>query len=426
MQYAYDHLAPRTAMGREGVFFVSSLDAVIGRENGDEQMVERSRIPAVEKSLAKFLVEHRGRVKLLQPASQLSQGLKSALYETIPSRRKMLDASLEDLEARVQEALPKLEEAEKRRQKTLEILERGRIRLRDAVRDAAASHLRAVAADVPQWATELALERISVFKFWALEEQVQGVAKEVLGGVEQKIEEATARWQDRRLKPLIADHLADFGTDAHEALDAFLLDVESIRRSLRGESASNVLSDARVGKVERWLAGVGGFVLGGAGSAIEGVAMGYNGMLRSLLPSILITVAGVMVLHLNPITIIPALIATGIFRSWRKGDALTSKAKVEIGNGIRVAIIESVPEHSRRIAEQCYEQSAPQLKTLGEAMSREIDTVRETVDSVLEVKRCGAQRIAAEREQIASQEKCLQGIETQVSEFVHGLAGGRT
>lgn len=422
MQYAYDHLAPRTALGKEGVYFVSALDAVIGREEKDAGMIERSKIPLVERALADFLVEHRGRVKLLQPAYQLAQGLKSALFETIPQRRKMLDSNMEELEVRVREAVPQLEDAEQRKRKKLESLERSRSRLRDAVRDAAANHLRAVADSVPEWASSLDLEsKISVMQFWRIEDQVTTLADEVVTRVQPMIEAATRVWQEERLAPLVSDHLTDFQADAKEALQDFLLDMESIRSKLTGDSTDEILPEARVGAVERLLAGVGGFFLGGAGSAIEGATMGYQGMLRSLVPSILVVVGAVMILHLNPITIIPALIATGIYRSLRKGSALTSRAKSEIGKGLREAIIAAIPDQSREIADKVHERTEGVLAAIASSMDRELDTVRQQVNSILEVKRAGAEKIAFEKNHASQVETKLKQVENAVSDFIKEL-----
>ncbi len=421
-QYAYEHLAPRTSLGREGVFFVSALDAVIGREENDPALIERSRIPVVERALADFLVEHRGRIKLLQPSYQLIQGLKTALFETIPNRRRMLETSLGELEERVREARPQLEEAERRKRRTLESLERSRVRLRDAVRDAAANHLRSVADEVPEWALSTDIDsRISVFRFWAVEEQIRGVAEEVIAKVNPQIEQRTLRWQEDRLRPMIADHLADFQSDAAEAMKDFLVDMDGIRKRLTGDAASDVLPETRVGAVERVLAGVGGFFLGGAGSAIEGATMGYQGMLRSLLPSIAVVVGAVAILHLNPITIIPALIATSVFRSFRAGDALTAKAKGEIGKGLKAKIIESIPEQSRTIADKVDGITEPMIAAIEASMNLELETVRQQVESVLEVQRSGAAEIGKEQRQIAEIEEGLRSIEHRASEFVREL-----
>ena len=418
-QYAYEHLAPRTALGREGVFFVSALDAVIGREEQDSQLVEKSKIPVVERALAEFLVNHRGRVKLLQPANQLLRGLKAALYETIPDRRKMLDANIAELESRVRSALPRLEEANRRKRASVELLERCRIRMRDAVRDAAANHLRSLADQAPQWASEVNLDsKINVFKVWAVEKQVQAVAEEVVRGVGPMMEDATARWQEQRLRPLVADQLADFSTEAEATVSEFLVDMDGIRNELSGDTSAAHLPEAKVGATERVLASVGGLILGGAGSAIEGAAMGYQGMLRSLVPQILVAVGAIVVLHLNPITVIPALIATGLFRTFRQGDALTAKAKVEVGRGMASNIIDKIPEQSQAIAAAIYDQTEGLVASISAGMDREIDTIRKQVDSVMEVKRAGAEQVAAERSHIADVEHRLQGLDSAAQQFV--------
>lgn len=417
-QYAYEHLAPRTSLGREGVFFVSSLDAVIGREENNPELVERSKVPMVERALASFLVDQRGRVKLLQPANQLLQGVKAALYETIPNRRQMLDASLAELEARYDEALPKLEEASRRKRAAVELLERCRVRLRDAVRDAAANHLRTLADRAPEWAAAVSLEnKINVWKMWAIQQQVEALAQEVVRDVTPLMEEATAKWQQERLQPIVLDQLTDFRAEAEATVSEFMIDIEGIRTKL-GDGSKTQLQEANIGATERVLASVGGLFLGGAGSAIEGATMGYQGMLRSIVPAILMTVGAIVVLHLNPITIIPALLATGVLRTFYRGSLLTDKAKVEVGRSLASIIINNIPAQSQEIASSIYDQTEPLVRSISDCMDREIDTIRQQVDAVLALKKSGEESVETERSQVANVERRLQSIDAVAQQFI--------
>jgi GTPase SAR1 family protein len=417
-QYAYEQLAGRTAFGREGVFFVSALDAVIGREEGRPELLTRSGMPHLEKSLADFLVKERGRIKLLQPSRQLAQGVKTALFETIPDQRRMLASNLEQLESRYNEALPKLKEATRRRNSVVDSLERCRMRLRDAVRDAATNHLREVSDQLPMWASNVSVAKsVSVFKVWAIEAQVEAVAKEVVNGVAPMVEEATYRWQEERLKPLIQHHLADFDAEAHAAVADFMIDMEEIRAQLSGAARGNILPEARVSAVERVLSTAGGLFLGGPGMALEGATMGYQAMLRSLIPNIMV-IAAILFLHLNPITILPTILALGVFRAFRQGDALADKVKKQVGAELANHIVAQIPNQSAKIAEESFRQTEGLVTAVSAGLDREIDTVKEQVEAVLEVKRAGAQQVAEHESRLRAAEQQLQRVDSKLNDFI--------
>jgi GTPase SAR1 family protein len=417
-QYAYDQLAGRTAFGREGIFFVSALDAVDGRERNLPELVTRSGIPQLEKSLADFLVKDRGRIKLLQPSRQLAQGVKQALFETIPEKRRMLAADLAQLQQRYNEALPKLKEADRRRNTVVAGLERCRIRMRDAVRDSAINHLRQVADQVPLWAAKVKVEKsVSVFKVWAIEKQVEAVAQEVVAAVAPFVEAATQQWQSQQLKPLVQHHLSDFDAEAQAAVSEFMVDIEEIRSQLSGVARGNILPEARLSAVERVLSTAGGLFLGGPGMALEGATMGYQAMLRSLIPNILVVTA-IFFLQWNPITIVPALLALGVFRAFRQGDAISEKVKVQVGVELAKQIVANIPSQASKIADETFRQTEGLVTAVSVGLDREIATIRQQVEAVLAVKRAGSQQVAADESRLRNAERELQSVDSRLSEFI--------
>lgn len=426
ISYSYEQLAPRTAMSREGVFFVSALDAVIGREEGKPELVQKSNIPAVETSLARFLVHERGRIKLLQPARLLAQGLKTALFEIIPNQRKMLEGNIADLERRYANAQPQLAEADSRRQSIVSRLERSRIRLRDAVRDSSSLHLRDVASNIPMWASQLEVEsRISVLKFYDMEGQLKNLAEEVVRGVSPQVEAATTAWRERQLQPMIVDMLEEIGEAANESVRDFMFNLDHIRADLAQMNASPKLAESGISPLERVLSGAGGLILGGAGSAIEGVTMGYQGLIRGLIPQMLIAITGILILHLNPLMIVGTMIAAGFFRAFRQGDALTGKAKSEVGKQLSQTLLDSIPQQANEIAHAVYEQTEPMVEQIDSGLSREIQSIREQMATVLATKQAGVEQVNRQLETLKAAESTLQQIDSEVSDFILRLADSR-
>ena len=133
VNHAYEQLASRTTFGKEGVFFISAIDAVMGREENDEAALKRSGIIPLEKALSNFLLNERGRIKLRQPCQQLNTAVKSALKESIPSQRSMLESDIADFQKRYDKAQPQLKKATKNRDLVVRQLEKVTNRMWSAV-----------------------------------------------------------------------------------------------------------------------------------------------------------------------------------------------------------------------------------------------------------------------------------------------------
>lgn len=422
VNYAYEQLAHRTEFGREGIFFVSALDAVIGREENNPALIDKSSLPRLESRLAEFLVYDRGRIKLLQPARQLNSALKVALRETIPQQKRMLDSSRAELQQRYDAARPKLDEAVNQKLAAIRQLERAAARMKDAVAQAASLHLLGVADQLPVWAAQAENERqVNMLKVFSLDDQLKAVAAEIVACLTTRMEQETANWQETQLRPIMANQLAEFVEVAESRVEQFLEALEGIRFELTGIEQADFLGGQRVGATERILSGLGGLVIGGAGAAIEGATGGYEGMLRSLIPQVALAAGAIWVLHLNPITVVPALIGLGVFRSLRKGDALTDKVKQEVGLQMARMLASNLPQIAGQMADVLKTQADAQIEAIGEHLDREIDSIRQQVESVLRAKEAGDEDVSAQINRLNSVESQLQSIDARLDDFTLSL-----
>ena len=414
MSHAYEQLASRSVFGKEGVFFISAIDAVIGREENDEASLERSGIVPLEKAISRFLLDERGRIKLRQPIRQLNTAVRSALNESIPSQRSMLECDMADFQKRYDAAQPQLKKATKNRDHVVRQLEKVADRMWSMVNDAAQLHLRSLVEEIPFWAEQIDLDsKINALKLWSIEAQIESVKAELVQGVAAKAEESTSSWQANRLRPMVKDHLEDFAEVAETQIEDFMDDVRLIREQLTGIDR-DALGSETAGTAERVLSGLGGLVFGGAGSAIEGAVGGYDGMLRSLLPQIALAVGAVLVLHLNPVTVVPALIGLGIFRSFRKGDALTKKVKRHIGQEMSKLLAAGSAEICAKISDQVRSQTLEQIEKIQTALDREILTIREEVEGIYKAKKAGEAEIKNKLGRLAVIESNLRKIDEEL------------
>jgi GTPase SAR1 family protein len=109
--YGIAQLAPLTEKGAKRVFFISSLNALEGRLEEDQDLVERSGILPLEKDLQEFLINDKGRVKLIRPGMELRRSIQEA-RRIIPERKTLLRTDVKTLEERYIEAQKPLKQLE--------------------------------------------------------------------------------------------------------------------------------------------------------------------------------------------------------------------------------------------------------------------------------------------------------------------------
>ena len=64
--YMLKTLSPLTDLGESGIFFVNSIAAIKGKMKHDEELIQRSNFPVVEKRMEEILVNERGRIKIVR------------------------------------------------------------------------------------------------------------------------------------------------------------------------------------------------------------------------------------------------------------------------------------------------------------------------------------------------------------------------
>lgn len=77
-QYALSQFAPLTKRGGERVFFISAINALDGRLENDQQLVEQSGVPQLEAALATLLSEDRTRLKIRRAVTSLKKVIREA------------------------------------------------------------------------------------------------------------------------------------------------------------------------------------------------------------------------------------------------------------------------------------------------------------------------------------------------------------
>ena len=249
-------LGDLTSFGTDGVYFISALDALDGRMENDPQLVERSGLLPLESHLTQFLINDRGRIKLLQPSRELIQLLNQAVMDVIPSKTAMLNENVSELERRYAEAKPQLENAEKKRLQIAEHINLVCRQIREDAKREFTAKLKDLAWKIPDWFEAYTPEnQIEFVSLKGLKKQSEQLIKELSSYATEKIEDEISKWMESEFKPFLEDRLTIMGENVSDKLRLLLNDLDCLKSNLSGIDACKAADD--VHPIERILAAAG-------------------------------------------------------------------------------------------------------------------------------------------------------------------------
>jgi hypothetical protein len=185
---------------------------------------------------------------------------------------------------------------------------------------------------------------------FTLREQIETLAREVVTALSARLEAAQADWQRDRLQPLLMQRLEAMNRDLDMPLAQFLEKIKDIRTNLSGLEATAEVDDARKGGLERVLAAAGGLVIAGPGAALAGATLGYQGMLRALVPNLVLMIGMIVLGFTNPLTIIAALFAAGALQVLFRGGAMAEQARQRVAENMARQLLDRAPELAEETA----------------------------------------------------------------------------
>jgi GTPase SAR1 family protein len=366
-------LSPRTRLGAERIFFINALGALDGKVENDNEALQKSGVPEFEVALQKFLTNERGRVKILRPAQELKNAINE-VRKTIPEQKSMLQTSVAELEKRFASAQEPLKILDEKRRSIVRKLELSIEDTKEQVSYKTKDFCRELVPKIKTIAQEYQLQTEIKLLFQDPRPSIEAAVKEITSYLESQLEKEFLNWQRSELEPLLAKRMEHIKSSLDSEATEFINKVDNLRLELAGVAISKVeVSKGDVGvrdvsAVERIFSAAGGFLIGGFGAAAIGATFGYQEMLKSLIPQLLIGFAGYFLLGLNPITLVPMLVA-----------ALIQGKMMESGLGNRIK-----EEVAKKFSEQLSTTTVDIVENVGNSVSAELSKVKNLVDKGLE------------------------------------------
>jgi GTPase SAR1 family protein len=425
-QYANSKLATRTRLGTERVFFINALGGLDGKIDNDPNALEQSGVPKLEVELQKFLTNEKGRIKILRPAQELKNSIRE-VRKSIPEQKNMLETDVSELEQRyaaVQEPLSLLESKRQNIVKKLEILIED---TKEQVNYKTKDFCRELAPKIKTAVQEYKLENEIKLLFTDPRPSIEAAVKEITGYLESQVELEFVNWQRSELEPLLAKRIEHMKSSLDREATEFIDRVDNLRLEVSGLSMSKLeVSKGDVGvkdvsALERILSAAGGFLVGGIGSATIGATFGYQEMLKSLIPQLAIALVGYIFLGINPITLVPMLVAAVVQGKLMEG-GLANKIKEEVSKKFSEQMSTTTVDISNNVTNGVSKELSKVKNLVDEGLGLEIQNIRQQVSNVLSEKQKGQSEVDKKIKQLEILARDVNTIDRELDDLIAEVA----
>lgn len=385
----YGQLTDWTEMGRDGIKFVDSKSALLGRVKGNLEDVEDSGIRDVEDELESFLVQQKGNAKLVTSLRAL-RTVNREVRRVIPNRIQMLDTSIEDLERRYAEAELPLRNLESKKQL---IVGRVNSEITDIARDtydAADGYFSELADKIGTWATEYEIE--GSVGFPPRKSTIEPVVREVIDHLKTCIECDIAEWNRTSLSPMIETRIELMQDTLESEAKEFVKSVDEVRVQI--SVGQDIVDDEIAANDEPSVFGrlvgvgyaavTGDFVTGGLGAVLGPKAM-LKTIICQVVAGVLLGILGL----LNPVAILIAAISATVAGSFLNLLSLKNGIKKTVAEKLADSINERRSEFARKVESEVKTKLKELSSALDAGLAAEISRVKGEVEKVLRERKQG-------------------------------------
>lgn len=401
------------------VFCLSALNALDGRLNHDDSLIEKSGMIPLEKRLTEFLTKEKGKAKLASPAKQVRQILsREALEVVIPRERKLLDSTLDDVKLRYERIKPKLALAVKEKEQKEAELSTKIERCSRKFERLAKKNVRELADSIPVWIDEFT--PATSLGFLPSKSKTEQVVTEISDYLTEKISDAQRDWQEEVLIPEIEEEAGMIFSAAEKDVSNIFREIDEINVELTGKeyTANNVPFWQRVAGV------AGGLVLGDVGLAFSG---GVNGIGKEFAKTAAIEFGAGLVLGLlglfNPFTLIATIVAVFIFNIGKGSSRALETLKTHISDEAVRGITENADQQAAELADGIKVKMESVADRIIDSVSKELDDIDKQVQAIIDEKQKGEKEVEARRKELAQCETKVHHLNGKLDTLIFTLVG---
>ena len=402
------------------IFCLSALQALDGKIDNDQELLEESGFMPFEKRLAEFLDKDKGKIKLAKPARELKHILANeALFKSIPSQRAQLNTNLQLLRARYEAIQPQLVQYESQKENLKRDLALKVERKENNIARAIATQFREIANLIPAWIEEF--EPKTDPGLFAKRRQLDKIADEITAYVSEKIKNVFNTWNQEVLIPLVEESANEIFESTDDMVKGILNGIDSLQDQISGTQKPQ---DTSSGWVRAF--GVAGMCCGFyAGASMLTGHFDFKEVAKSLAVQVGVS-SGLLLLGLaNPILGIAATAGVIWDAINRGGKVAVRRVKSDLTPVIRNSVYESAPEKASEIVAKIDKEFQQSISTAVKAIDMKIDDLKSQVAAVIEEKEKGQEYADRRLAMLDSSEKELQHICNELDTFVMSLVEGK-
>ena len=402
---------------KNDIYYISALQAVDAKIEGDDAKYINSGMKAFEDRLTVFLTKDKGRIKLVQPAKELNNILSTeALYKSIPRQRKELSLDLQKLEENYNKAKPQLDEL---KIKKSQLSEKLHLRIEQSgvhIRRALLSYFKELTNKIPAWVKEYQPKEGVGF---ASKAKIEKLSRDISAYVLDKVKKDSAAWTTDVLRPMIDEKATEIFEYGEEELNKLYISIDEVNAMLSGLSIN-----VQTAKGWERALGVATLCFGSA----SGAYMMVNGFhFKDIVKTIAIDLGvGTTLLILglaNPVIAIIA--AAGVV--WNAVSRGQSQAVQGAKDAVTRQICDAINSKASIQAEDMANNIMNELNKVADnalsGIDTEISDIQSRVDDILSTKKKGEAHVESKKKLIDACEVKIQEICGKLDALVFELAG---
>lgn len=413
-------LTEYTRFNEEGLSFVSALNALDGKIDNDNELLEKSGMPELEKKLAKFLTEDRGPAKLSQPANELKRIIDEDMIKfELPLRLNALNSSIDEIVARRDAAMPALEKLRtKREEMKNRIDELIDLSIPD-VEKSVLQFFEDLNTNIPQWIEEYEPVNSVSINPKKTNETINLLGEEIKKYALDRLGEEIDDWSESSFAVVVANKLENIKKSIDTSIESFYIELDKINIEFSGIDSYETTKNDVPAAQRIAAAGVGWLVSGLGGAALGGME-GFN---KDFAKGLAVQFAAGLGLYLftaiNPWAIALMLTMGGtVFSQFKQGDKITAKVKEKVAEEVCSKINESNHNSRGQIADKVKSEFHKFEDAVLDAIDYEITNSQNYINALVEEIQKGQAHIDSKKAEISAGIEQLRAISSEASNYI--------
>lgn len=350
--YCLDKLSKHTDLGKDGIFFVSSLLALNGKTQHKPEMLARSNFLPLEKRLEEILFAEKGRMRLLKTLYAMRR-INRETTSHLMNKIDVLNTNKSKLKERIDKAQKDLDAAQSKADKISLQFETDSYRLVNGTKDRGrAFFLSDILPNISTWVEEFEPSDEQSISMFHPKRTGTAFTEGCIKYVQARMETRVAEW----CQDLVGNYLVPQLKNLAEQQDANLRDYEDdlkhIRATLNLHSldGDEIRKGESAGTMNRISAALLGILLNPAAVAVGG-AFGWKGLITSLVTTLIGGIVIGIIAIFTPVGW-PALIITWIVSALVSGKITGNNIESKIKKKIAEKMYEELSKQQENVASQ--------------------------------------------------------------------------